>query len=361
MLAAARRRMRGTLAPYPPAAGRPSRPFAPCYTSQAAGDPMTAGGPPPSGTQVFATASSGLPDPTEAAEQCLASLRAALGGAAPDLCLFFAGQHPDSPSLRAVPEVLGQLAPEAPLAVVGASTAEGVLTPDGTIAEDAPMLSVFAAALPATTVEAFGVPVEYDLSAQGRGLPPSGLAGAQGQASQLLVLCDTAAEGGLATEQYLQGLDVTLPHTQIAGALVIGSPEQPQLLYSSAGGAGPADGWRERGAVGLELSGDTVIEAVTSAGVRPLGPTADTPYTLTSTGGYSNAIKELDGRPVADVLQEFQQSLEKADEETAKGGLWAGLATGGHNPDGSPAYVTRSLLGMSPEHGLGVATTPGLL
>ena len=42
-------------------------------------------------------------------------------------------------------------------------------------------------------------------------------------------------------------------------------------------------------------------------------------------------------------------------------GLWAGLATGGHNPDGSPAYVTRSLLGMSPEHGLGVATTPGLL
>ena len=360
MLAAVRRRMRGTLGPYPAAAGRPPRPFAPRRASQAAGGPMAAGGPP--STQIFATASSGLPDPAEAAEQCVASLRAALGGAAPDLCLFFAGQHPDSPSLRGVPDVLGQLAPEASLAVIGASTAEGVLNPDdGTIAEDAPMLSVFAAALPATTVEAFGVPVEYDLSAQGRGLPPSGLAGAQGQASQLLLLCDTQAEGGLATEQYLQGLDVTLPHTQIAGALVIGSPEKPQLLYSSACGGGPADGWRERGAVGLELSGDTVIEAVTSAGVRPLGPTADAPYTLTSTGGYSNAIKELDDRPVADVLQEFQQSLGKADEEAAKGGLWAGLATGGHNPDGSPAYVTRSLLGMSPEHGLGVATTPGLL
>lgn len=45
------------------------------------------------------------------------------------------------------------------------------------------------------------------------------------------------------------------------------------------------------------------------------------------------------------------------DEETAisYGGMWAGIEVG----DGSGEFVTRNILGVSNEHGLGVATTPG--
>ena len=44
----------------------------------------------------------------------------------------------------------------------------------------------------------------------------------------------------------------------------------------------------------------------------------------------------------------------EAETAIAEGGLWAGIEVG----DESGAFVTRSILGVSPEHGLGVATTP---
>ena len=79
-----------------------------------------------------------------------------------------------------------------------------------------------------------------------------------------------------------------------------------------------------------------------------------------SFGEWPFQIKELDGAPVAKVLESFQEGLDPAEQELSLGGLWAGLATGGSNSDGFPAFVTRSILGLSPKHGLGVATTPGL-
>lgn len=122
----------------------------------------------------------------------------------------------------------------------------------------------------------------------------------------MLLLSDTAAEGGLAVEQYLSALDVIVPDAQIAGALIIGSPSSPQLLYSTPRGRGVPqnaedmaavvtnDGWTERGGVGLEFCGDTVLEVISSPGVFPLYGTYNpmrTPYKVTSTGGHSNAVR----------------------------------------------------------------------
>lgn len=54
------------------------------------------------------------------------------------------------------------------------------------------------------------------------------------------------------------------------------------------------NGWEERGGVGLAITGDTVIEAISSTSCVPLGPSLE----ITSTGGFSNVIGELDDVPV---------------------------------------------------------------
>lgn len=117
---------------------------------------------------LFATASSTLADPVAAAEACLEQIGDQLQGKDVQLCIFFAGQHAANPELRRVPPVLERLGPDA--AILGCSADQGVLdASSGTMIEDMPALSVFAAILPATSVETFRVPVEYDFSVSDAG------------------------------------------------------------------------------------------------------------------------------------------------------------------------------------------------
>ena len=124
------------------------------------------------------------------------------------------------------------------------------------------------------------------------------------------MLCDSSADG-LQVEQYLRGLDVVLPFSPVFGALLPGTGSQ--LLYASPplfkvieedsghpDDSDDDDGWMTAGGgVGLAITGDTVIEAIASPGCVPLGPIVE----VTSTGGYSNTIAELDGVPAAKAMQ----------------------------------------------------------
>ena len=149
------------------------------------------------GRHLYASATSTLADPVAAAEHCLEQISDQLQGKPVQLCIFFAGHHAANPKLPLVPPVLERLGPDA--AILGCSADQGVMdASSGTMIEDKPALSVFAAVLPATSVETFRVPVEYDFRVPNKGLPRLESLAA-GRPPQLLILCDSHADGkGLA-------------------------------------------------------------------------------------------------------------------------------------------------------------------
>ncbi|MCE9579906.1 MAG: FIST C-terminal domain-containing protein, partial [Deltaproteobacteria bacterium] len=99
-----------------------------------------------------------------------------------------------------------------------------------------------------------------------------------------------------------------------------------------------------RGAVGLALTGDVVIDPVVAQGARPIGPL------MFVTRASRNMVLELDGGPALTALERVHATLPPEEQELVKRGLCLGIAA----RDGQAQYkrgdfLVRALVGVDPE------------
>jgi small ligand-binding sensory domain FIST len=268
------------------------------------------------------------PDLARACERACADVRAALGGAAPDLAFVFA-----SPAYDRAADA-GRMVRDA----LGARTLIGAVANGGVIGaarelEDGPGLAVLAGAGPAL---AGARTFHARFSGHGVDVEPAPLAGTR------VVLADPytmpaepllAELGGVDGEEHVVG--------GLAGGL---GPGQARLFLD---GEVLADG-----AVGV-VPGDGMATLV-SQGCRPLGPD------LVVTAAQRNVILELAGSPALERLRDVLTSASPEERELAEHGLLGGIVVDENLPDyGVGDYLVRVLAGVDRDRGsLAIGAVP---
>jgi small ligand-binding sensory domain FIST len=272
------------------------------------------------------------PSFVDALAEAVVGVETRLDGSAPDLVFLFASPHHREHFAR-VPAALAEAFPGA--LVFGCSGA-GIVG-EGRELERVPALSLTGAVLPAVEMSTFHVEPD-DLA--GADDPESwharlGLPG--DTAGALVVLADpfTCDAGPL-----VQSLDRGFPGLVKVGGLASGG-NQPGQTAMFAGST-----THGTGAIGLALTGNLLVDAMVAQGCRPIG----TPMFVTRS--ERNVIHELDGRPVARVLQEVYEQAAPRDRELMRSSLFLGLVT---QPDqqvyGQGDFLVRNILGLDARTG----------
>lgn len=155
----------------------------------------------------------------------------------------------------------------------------------------------------------------------------------------------------LNTEDFTQGLDFAYPGAVKVGGLASGAM-QP------GGNALFANGRRyDRGAVGVALSGNVVIDPIVAQGCRPIGKP------LRITRSERNLLIELDNKKTLDVLETLIESLPLEDQELAKTSLFIGvIKDSARSGESKRDYLIRNLVGLDPKSGvlaIGAEVRPG--
>lgn len=283
------------------------------------------------------------PDLTGAAEVATGQALAGIGGARPDLLVFFVcpGAGPSAPGAEV--EAAGLRVME----LAGAGTAVGA-TAHGVIAdargvEGEPSVAVWAAVLPGAHVAALA-PVAQRRPGAGpdggatvtvRGLPTPG-----DDDRVAILLADPYAfpVGGV-----LHRLDGARPGFPVMGGLA-----------SAPGGPGAnrlfVDGRvHDGGAVGALLGGAVRFRTVVSQGCRPIGP----PMVVTRAEG--DRLLELAGRPAAGRLREIVAALPADEQAHALRGLHLGVAVDEYAESHERGdFLIRAVLGV--DTGTGAVT-----
>jgi small ligand-binding sensory domain FIST len=281
----------------------------------------------------FASALSTNGNAGEAAREACAAVSADLGGTAPDLVVVFA--TPDlmanAPGITAIIE--GDLAP----GVLIGCTAEAVAG-TGREVESPPGLTLWAAVLPGTDLEAFALePAEApDGQITLTGWPPH---------------VEPAAPAALASDDavILLADPFTFPPEALNDA--DGMPARRPVIGGMASGATAPGGHRlliggrvlTAGAVGVVVPGAVPL---VSQGCRPVGPE----MTITSCDG--GVIQSLAGRPALTRLQEVIGALPPDERAMAEQGVLAGLVIDGNKPVLEQGdFLIRGIAGGDPQTG----------
>ncbi|MGZ4481712.1 MAG: FIST signal transduction protein [Gaiellales bacterium] len=279
-----------------------------------------------------ACGTSTLTGAVEAARQAAATAARGLAGAPADLALVFVTpEHVgDAVSVaEAVHELLG------PRVLAGAS-GESVIG-GGRELEGVPGVSVLAASLPGTRVQASHVTARRDLGGAVSLAMPAEFAPPPPGRGALVTLCDPYT---FPVDAFLE-----LLRREWGGAVAVGG--------LASGGAAPGEhvllcgreALRE-GAVLLELDGGVELETVVSQGCAPIGPE------MVVTAGEGHAVLELAGRPAYERLVEVLTGLDPDRQRQAASGILAGLVIDENTADyGRDDYLIRGVLGADPSTG----------
>lgn len=263
-----------------------------------------------------------------ALERALRDLRAALGGATPDLVACFA-----SAAHAAEAEALvARLRAAFPSAALLGCTAQSVIG-GGRELEEAPGIGLLAASLPGVEVRPFHLGPE---AASARGLARA-IGCAPRDEVQLLVLADPWSAD---VESLCAGLDAELPGALRAGGLASGG-EGPGQSALFAG-----DTVRRDGVVGVALRGALRIDTVVAQGCRPIGQ----PMFVTRCQGQ--LLEEVDGRAPLEVLDELFAAAPPPEQALFRHSLFLGLEMRPERERYARGdFLIRNLVGADPESG----------
>lgn len=272
-------------------------------------------------------------DPAAAAREACEAVRAGLGAAAADIAVVFA-----TPDLMAnaggiAAIISGELSP----GVLIGCTAEAVIGLRREV-ESGPALSVWAASLPGTRLEAFALEAAMapDGEAVMTGWPPH---------------ADPASPDGIAEEgaTILLADPFTFPPGALAGADGLAA-RRTIIGGMASGGHRPGDhrliiGEQvlTSGAVGVVVPGAI---PVVSQGCRPVGPE------MTITEGADGVVAALAGRPALERVREVVEALPAHDRALVDAGVLAGIVIDGNKPQLEQGdFLIRGILGGDPETG----------
>ncbi len=272
------------------------------------------------------------PSFVDAFAEAVAGIEARLDGSAPDLVFLFASPH-HREHFGGVP---GALADAFPGALAFGCAGAGIVG-EGRELERTAALSITAAVLPAVELSTFHVDAE-DLVGADDAESWHGRLDLGGDATGALVLIAdpfTCDAGPL-----LESLDRAFPGLVKVGGLASGGSQPGQTaMFAGSSTYGT-------GAIGLALTGNLVVDAMVAQGCRPIG----TPMFVTRS--ERNVINELDGRPVARVLQEVYEQAAPRDRELMRSSLFLGLVT---RPDQQVYrqgdFLVRNILGLDARTG----------
>jgi len=286
--------------------------------------------PAPPARMQWASAQSGLPDATLAAEEAAEAIRAALGPGPVDLCLAFFS----TPLVERAGAVAAKLRSKlAPVTLAGVS-ARGVITREHEL-EQGPALSVIAARLPGVDVRPFVLmndvwrePID-DVAAFDRAAP-----GARG-AELVLLFGDPYS---LDVDRVLGLFNRHAPGVRVVGGMAsAGARPHANALFLN-------DWDTAEGGFAIALAGALRVDVVVSQGCAPIGPPLDV------TQVEDNLILTLDGQPALERAEQVLRDLADADRERLKQGLYVGRPARGE-ASGRGDYLIRNLLGADRDRG----------
>jgi small ligand-binding sensory domain FIST len=288
----------------------------------------------------WASASSRLDLPADAATAVANELREQLGGETPDLVITFVS-GPGPGRTAAAAELLRR---ELPAATFAAVSARGVVTREHEV-EQGVALSVVAARLPGVEVKPFLVlqdawaePVDneaaFDLRAPG----------ARG-AELVIVLGDPFS---LDMDRVLGMFNRWAPGVRVVGGLASAAPKP-------GGNTLILNDWTaHEGGLAIALHGALRADVVVSQGCEPIGPPLDV------THAEDNLIFTLDGQPAVERVEQVLRAMPERERDRLKQGLYLGRPARGE-ASGRGDYLIRNLLGADRDRGaLAVADVVGL-
>jgi len=140
-------------------------------------------------------------------------------------------------------------------------------------------------------------------------------------------------------DEWLQAWNRRFPQTLTMGGLASGEGEGDSVAVFHNGKLAP-------GAVLTGISGRLKVLPVVSQGCRPIGEP------LTVTRAESNVIYALGSQPAYAALESAFQTLSEKEKSTAKGNLFAGLASSEYLEDfKSGDFLIRNIIGADPNSG----------
>ena len=203
--------------------------------------------------------------------------------------------------------------------------------------ERAPALSLIAARLPGVEVKPFRVEGSLpDLD----GPPDAWEAMIRVPAEeepQFVLLVDPFS---VRADALLAGLDYAFPASPKIGGFASGatSPGLNALFLD--------DDVFDGGAVGVALTGNVAVDTVVAQGCRPVGDL------MSVTDCDGNLLRELDGRPVFEVLQELFASLDERDRRLAATSFFVGVLMDEFKEKPRAGdFLIRNLIGADPQRG----------
>ncbi|MFL6287461.1 MAG: FIST N-terminal domain-containing protein [Actinomycetes bacterium] len=242
-------------------------------------------------------------------------------------CIFARAANPDdvAAALAAAQRTIG--APHS----IGCSSTHGVIG-GGHGIEDVSAVSVFVASGPELQVRSFHLevmPTQDSIAVVGMpDIDPSD--------QVAVVLADAYS---FPVEGFVESSTVSLRGLPVAGGIALGGQGSgsTRLLID--------DRVVDRGAVGLVLSGEVMVEAIVSQGCRPVG----NPMTVTKCEG--NVLLELAGRPALQRLEDLLLSLPPEDQAIASTGLQIGVIHDEYvDTHEQGDYLIRNLVRVDVDH-----------
>jgi len=266
-------------------------------------------------------------------EETIESIRKKLDGVEPHLTIIFVSPHYGG-DIEKIPELIRErLSP----GILFGCTGGGIIGA-GEEVEQQPAFSITCAHLPEVEIQTIysdtmNLP-DQDSSPriwrEWLNLP-------QEKAPQFLFLADPFSFHG---EEFLSGIDFAYSASKKVGGLASGA-RQPggnrlfldQEIY-------------DKGLIGLALCGNIQLDTIVAQGCRPIGA----PMNITKCD--RQLIRELDGRPPMEILQEIYDTLNEKDRELLQTSLFLGIEMDPMNDNPKQGdFLIRNLMGADRETG----------
>ena len=270
-----------------------------------------------------------------ALSECAASVRAAMGDAAPDLAVVFASSE-YAADYAGLPELAGELLGPQTL-VLGCSG--GGIIGGGAEVEQEPAVSLTVACLPEVGIK----PIRLE----GSGLPsldaaPDDWHDALGvypaDEPHFVLLVDPMS---FPAQNLLLGMDYAYPSAAKIGGLASAAQGARQ------NGLFLGREYHDSGAVGVALSGNIIVETVVAQGCRPIGE----PMRITRSD--RNFLVELDDQPPIDVLRRIYQRAGQRDRDLMQHSLFLGVVMDEFiDAPRQGDFLIRNVMGMDQRSGV---------
>ena len=139
-------------------------------------------------------------------------------------------------------------------------------------------------------------------------------------------------------DEFLAGVDFAYPNSKKVGGLASGAQGPGgNALYLG-------DKIYSNGLIGIALSGNIEVDTIVAQGCRPIGQ----PMKITAC--QDTLLKELDGKPTLEVLQDLNETLSDADKKLLQTSLFLGIEMDAMKDDPKQGdFLIRNLIGVDRE------------